>query len=655
VIRWLKTEVGRAPVAYACLLVVLAAAGAYANTLDAGFHFDDSHHIVANPFLRHARFAGEYFSRPELFSALGGHRMYRPLVLLSFHVNYSWGGYVPLVWRLTAIALHCICATGVFLTFRTVAGRLGLRPRASRDLGALVAALFFALHPAFTETVDYASARSSLLATLFVLWAFHLHHLAQSRGGLVRLALWTGSLALFAAGLLSKEIAIVFPALLIASAFLQKRGYAPVLPSVLVAALYLYVRQVLLGAAVVDFEARADAMALADPGSGGARPVLFNLYTQARVIAAYLGLFAYPTGFCVHRDVRVSQTPFEPGVIGGALLIAGLLWLAWRARKRNPCLSLGIVWFFVALAPTSSVIPLNQVMNEHRLYLPGVGLALAVGAALRRVLARPRPWVLPAGACAAALLVALTLERNEDWRDPVRLWRSAVEVSPTSDGAWNSLGVELRMRGRYEEALDAFRRAMRLDPHSWSAVFNQGTLYLQRARDDGDAADLERARRWLEKSLEVDPGSERSRWYLAETLFEMGRKDEAERAFLALAGLNARLFEMTRYPLARIALDRGDAAKAGAYFREALREGRDPVAGHLGLAELALDRGDGAEALAHANRAIAAREHDPRPHLFLAKLHRGTAVAAFHLFEAERRGYRPSSRERVDLLGRRAP
>jgi len=199
----------------------------------------------------------------------------------------------------------------------------------------------------------------------------------------------------------------------------------------------------------------------------------------------------------------------------------------------------------------------------------------------------------------------------------------------------------------------AVRRAMRLDPHSWSAVFNQGTLYLQRARDDGDAADLERARRWLEKSLEVDPGSERSRWYLAETLFEMGRKDEAERAFLALAGLNARLFEMTRYPLARIALDRGDAAKAGAYFREALREGRDPVAGHLGLAEL--DRGDGAEALAHANRAIAAREHDPRPHLFLAKLHRGTAVAAFHLFEAERRGYRPSSRERIDLLGRRAP
>ena len=115
---WLRAEIARAPALYAAVALVLASALAYSGSLDGAFHFDDSHHIEANPYLRSLGYAGDYFSRPDMFSALPGHDMYRPFLLLTFALNYQWGGYDPLPWRLTAIALHAFAAVGVFLTIR---------------------------------------------------------------------------------------------------------------------------------------------------------------------------------------------------------------------------------------------------------------------------------------------------------------------------------------------------------------------------------------------------------------------------------------------------------------------------------------------------------------------------------------------------------
>lgn len=647
---WLRREIARAPALYGGLVLAALSFGAYANTLRAGFHYDDSHHIVANPFIRDLSYVPGYFSRADTFSALPGHSMYRPLVMLSLALNYHWGGYDPLPWRLTALALHAVCAVGVYLTLRHLATRWNARPARTPEWGPFVAALLFALHPVYTETVDYASARSSLMATTFCVWAFLSHQsavVARRRGA--RIALEACALVLFGGGLLSKESAIVFPALLLAAAFLGRRGYAAVIPSVLVACLFLYVRKVVLGTAVVDFSARATAIAAADPGTGGARPILWNLWTQSRVLLAYVSLFLLPVGLSVDRFVRVSTTPFEPGVIAGIALAAGLLFAAWRLRERAPLASLGLLWFLLGLAPTSSIIPLNVIMGEHRLYLPGAGVAMLVAAWPLR------PRFRAAAALAALPLLALTLHRNLDWNDGERLWSSAVAVSPRSAGAWNSLGVVHCDRGRLDEALADFGRALDLDPSNWNAAFNLGTTHLRRGRETGNYDELEEAKRWLEKSRQIRPDATRSDWYLAETLWEMGRHEQAEQAFLRLAGLSPRLFEMTRYPLARLALERKDYAAAEARYREALRDGTDPVSAHLGLARLREERGDRAGARSEAVRAREARPHDPQPFVYLARLEPGTPQSVQSLFEAERRGYRPTPEERAALLGRRRP
>ncbi len=667
---WIASEIARAPRAYGALLVTLVSFLAYANTLDVGFHFDDEHHVRQNPFVRDFRYVPQYFHRPDLFSALPGHEMYRPIVLVSFALDYHWGGYDPLVWRLTAIALHSLCAVGVFLTAAAAAARYDPRPSRARTRGALVAALFFAVHPAFTETVNYTSARAALLAATFVVWAFLAHlHAAGRRSVLARTGLMSLSVLLFALGLLSKEIAIVFPALLLVAAWLQGRGYLAVLPAVAVALLYLLLRREVLGTAVVDFAARAQAVAAADPGSGGARSVLDNLLTQARVVPAYLCLVLWPSGLCIHRHVRESHTLFEPGVLLGLLVIAALLVVALRLRRRVPLASLGILWFLVALGPESSVLPLNQVMNEHRLYLPAIGLALAASTLFRRrtalsVSVTPAPTspafalslaplalpAMPMAVVTLALLLALTHRRNEDWRDPVRIWASAVEVSPDSDGSWNALGVQLRSKGDMEGALSVFHRAHDLAPHEWAPPFNLGTLHLDRGRATGNYEELKQAERWLEESLRIRPGGERSRWYLAETHHAMGRVEIAENEFKALAGLSPQLFEMTRFALGKIALDREHYDEAEAFYREALRIGRDPVSACLGLAELELKRGRRPEALIHARAALERGPRAPEPHLFLARFYRGTVLAAHHLFEAQRLGYRPSDEERRAIL-----
>jgi len=646
--NWLLTEFRKAPRLWSIALIIAFAFLAYGNSLDAGFHYDDSHHVVGNPFVHDAKFIGQYFTRPDMFSALPGHRMYRPVLLATFNLNYQWGGYDPLHWRLTAIALHALVAVGVYLLVLSLSRSLDQRSDGEGSGGALVAALVFAIHPLFSETVDYASARSSLLATGAVVWAMLAHRGAQAQGrAAVRLALLLLSLALFAMAFLTKEIAVVYPALLLVVAWLERRGWTALLPALVVAALLLYIRKLVLGSAVIDFVAREASRATADANSGGARPILWNLFTQARVIVGYLLLFLVPYGLTIHRQVRVSDSLFEGGVIGGGLVILGLLLVAIRERARRPLLALGILWFFIALAPTSSIIPLNQVMNEHRTYLPGVGLAFIVAFAWGRI---GFAYRVPALAGIGLALLVTTWQRNEDWNDSLRLWESAAEVSPECGHVHNALGGQLRRRGAIEDSERAFRAALRFDPESWEATFNLGTLALYRGRVEEDPEQLADAELWLERSLVLRPSAERSRWYLAEVYLEQKRYKEARREFHRMSLMSPRFFELTRYPLARMAQEEGDEAGARAHYEEALETGIDPVAAMLGLADLEAKGERLAEAAAQARRAMQERPHDPRPYVFLARLFAGSVQAPGYLFEAERLGYMPTAEDRAEIL-----
>ncbi len=218
-------------------------------------------------------------------------------------------------------------------------------------------------------------------------------------------------------------------------------------------------------------------------GAAAAEPVLSRLdylATQTRVVAAYLRLLVVPVGQSFEHDPPAAHGFGSPEVIAATAFLAALaaLGLALLARRRPVgarTAGFGILLFFVAASVESSLIPIVDVMFEHRVYLPSAGAALVVAGLLHAALER-RPGAARALAAAVAVAaVALgtaTIVRNEIWRDPVALWREATRASPNKPRAHLALGNALRDAGDLGGAVIAWQRAVELHP-TYSLAWNQ--------------------------------------------------------------------------------------------------------------------------------------------------------------------------------------
>ena len=434
-------------------LVGLFALAVYANSLGNSFHYDDGHSIVDNPNIRDIGRVPGYFVDPTAFSAKPENAMYRPLLLTTFAFNHALGGYDVVGYHLVSLALHIGCAVLVGMMARQLLGDAA---------SGLFAAGFFALHPIHTEPVNYISSRSEILAVFFVLLAT-VWYMREERRLWVCLA--------FAAGLLSKSVAVVLPGLLLVYELAVRRrlpadrGLFAMLAAI--AALYvLGVRSFLLKATLVE----------------PVRPFSEQVWTQVKAMVFYLKMLFWPSGQSVDHQFLLSDTLFDPIAGSAALFLLSLLWIAYVHRREQGLMLFALLWFFIALAP-ASLVPLNVLVNEHRLYLPGAALAL-VGA--RVLLGARRRWgggmaggvgVLLLGACAWA-----TVERNAVWRDDYALWGDAAAKAPLMARPQIYLGNAMLRDGRTEEAVAAFEHVVRRDPDFAPAYALLGGLYIEQQR-----------------------------------------------------------------------------------------------------------------------------------------------------------------------------
>ena len=319
----------------------------YANTLGHPFHYDDVHSIVDNPHIRELGRIPSFFVDPTTFSHNADNAMYRPLLLAGFAVNYALGGYEVVGYHLVAIFLHWLCALLV--------GAIAKQMSGDAQAGLFAAALF-AVHPIQSEPVNYISSRSEIQAAFFALLACAVY----LRGG-ARSAPWV--VAAFAAGVLSKSTAIVVPALLLAYKLLVERrwpeskGLFAALAGV--AALYLFaVRSMVLKATVGQ----------------PVRPYAEQFWTQVKAMVFYLKMLVWPSNQSVDHQFLISDSPFDPFSASAAFFLLSLIWWVHCRRRRHPMIALALAWFFIVLAP-ASLIPLNVLVNEHRLYLATAALA----------------------------------------------------------------------------------------------------------------------------------------------------------------------------------------------------------------------------------------------------------------------------------------
>jgi len=529
--------------AWLAALIVVAGLLAYLNALGHPLVFDDPSTIGGNASIRTV--TGSIRGGPEQSATAG-----RPLVNLTFAINYALHGTAPWGYHAFNLGIHLLCALLVFALLR----RMLAFPFAATwvgDSGSQLAgtvALLWVVHPLNSEIVNYATQRTEALMALAILTTLYcgVRALGDSRPGRWQVA----SVVACAAGMACKESMVTAPVmmLILESAFTRQSPIAVVRKRT---AYYgaLFATWIVLAALIVEGPRWRSA-----GFSSGMSPITY-LLEQPRLIVRYLRLVLAPTGLVL--DYGEPATRALGSVVVPGLAVLALLALTLVAWWLAPLLGLCGTWFFVTLAPTSSIVPIaTEVGAERRMYLPLIALllllVLVVSRLIRHIgaLSRTR-WTGGLLAGASCLVFAgLTVSRNAEYREPLRLWRTVIERWPGSARGHYNYGIELVAAGRRAEGIDEYRRAL--------------------------------------------PGSADAHYALGFELQSDGRYDEAldqYRAFIAQKPLDITV-PRAYHQIGRTLMLQGRHADALAAFEDALaRNPRDPGAlGGRGDALLALER-----------------------------------------------------------------
>lgn len=399
----------------------------------------------------------------------------RPLVDFTYALNYAQGEYDTWWFHATNVAIHIGTAAVLYLlalrTLRLPAFAERYAPW-SQPI-AWAAAAIFACHPLATETVAYVASRSEGLAGFFYLLTILMYAIAVSSErapirNAARVAVLAGTLLAVA----SKEIAATIPlALVLYDYIFIAEGDLRSLRSRAAAMAPAFVPLVLAAAYVAFRVFLSDRHFTPYGQSAGFEFEQFTplqyASTQVGVLTHYLRMLVVPTGLTMDYDLALQRSPFAIAVLLPLAVLGALAFAAIRLRTTYPFFSFAVLFFFIVLAPTSSVMPLADLAVERRMYIPLAGFALLAAIAvwdLSKAIMGNRALVLLAIVTIAAIGTgsAMTRARAVQWGDHLLLYEDAVRKSPGSPRVRLNLGVIHLNAGRYEEAHDVLFEAKRL-------------------------------------------------------------------------------------------------------------------------------------------------------------------------------------------------
>ncbi len=570
----------------AVLMISAATVLVYSNTFDASFHLDDELNIINNQGVRDLR---------SLWPPSGT----RLLGFLSFALNYRFGGVEVFGYHLVNVLIHLCNALLLYWltasTLRTPLLRRAEQGSVLRRHLPLTAGLLFAVHPIQTQAVTYIVQRFTSLATLFFLLSLVLYARARlsleaDRPSAPRAAAFLGLSVLAAvAAMETKEIAFTLP--LVAATyelvfFPSKRRMLLLAP--LVATALLVPLGVMHGQKLGDV--------LTDAGRLTAEtreiPRLVYLLTQLRVLVTYLRLLVLPVGQNLDYDFLLSRSLADPRVLFAIAVLltvsACAVLLLVQARRANRAAGtlvfFGVAWFFLTSSVESSVIPIRDVIFEHRVYLPSAGAAFVLGTAVLSAVEALRLRTSVGLQCAASLLVtALPLgaaahARNAVWKDEFTLWSDVVSKSPAKSRPHSNLGNAYRVNGRIDEAIREFRTAIRLEPGRAEAHNGLGISYVAKGQ-------LDDAIREYREAIRLDPSLAEAYSNLGVVYDKQDRLDDAMREYRKALELEPGNAE-AHNNVGVIYGAKGQIDDAIREYREALRLDPRLAGAHSNLAEI---------------------------------------------------------------------
>jgi tetratricopeptide (TPR) repeat protein len=535
-------------------IVLLVSLGifSYSNTLDVPFHLDDWGCICNNPVIKDLGYLTDLSGAEglDLTENVSRSLRSRRLGYLSFALNHRLHGLDVRGYHLVNLSIHVTNAVLVYclllLAFRTPFLE-GSRLREYSGGIAFFSALVFLSHPVQTQAVTYIIQRFASLAAFFYLLSLVAYIKSRlSKGRSSRIFLYGVSILSAVCAMKTKENAFTLPVLValfefsFMSAGAGKRALLllPLMLTMLIVPLSLMDPGAPLG------EALSDATRLQEEITRGD-----YLVTEFRVVGTYLRLLVLPVNQNLDYDYPLQGSFLEPEVFLSFLLHLSLLgvgmYLLNRSRRGEPALrlvSFGIFWFFITLSVESSIIPITDVIFEHRMYLPSVGVftaltvavfyAIGTGGTARceneraPTLQMPTrcgpcpPWRVRAAVWGLVLLCVIfsgaSYARNDVWRSGTRLWEDVVEKSPLKARGHSNLGREYLIGGLTERAMSQFGVALKLDPEKASAKRGLAFGYKAQGR-------YEEAAREFRAALRLEPDSAGARMGLDAVLEKMDR------------------------------------------------------------------------------------------------------------------------------------
>lgn len=468
-------------------LLLLAGTIVYSNSFHVPFILDD--HVNLN-------FVGQKSLLEHLL-----HGSSRRVTDISFALNYRVHGLQVAGYHLVNLVIHL--ANIMLLYYFIISVIRSLHVSYSRNDSGIhetstvehfipfATALLFAVHPVQTQAVTYIIQRYTSLATFFYLLSSLFYIRARRaflQGGTGRNSLLPGIgafvAALLAAG--SKQIAFTLPFMLLVLEIFLFRGRLFNRRFYLACgALFIIVLAVV---AVVWHGSSLDVF-LFDLRHATTEdqytPRTTYVLTQTRVVATYLGLLCLPIGQNLMHDAPIYSHLFlQPVLVSVALhccliTFAVILFriseqsLVTDKRRCGVCqrlASLGIFWFYGAMAVESSIIPIRDVMFEHRMYLPSVGFFMTITALFALALQDRRTGMRVLQTLLAVVCIGLgsmTIARNRVWNDPLALWQDVVNKSPDKWLALLNLAGEYMAKNMPEKALPLYVRTMELNPNEY--------------------------------------------------------------------------------------------------------------------------------------------------------------------------------------------
>jgi tetratricopeptide (TPR) repeat protein len=507
-------------------LLVIALIAAYANYFHNSFHFDDAHTIVNNAAIRELRNIPRFFCDATTFSSLPTNQSYRPLVSTLLAIDYRLGGGLrPFCFHLSVFVLFAgLTALLAYLIYRILQA---VADHTANGWIALAAAGLYGLHPANADTVNYIIASSEVISALGVVGSFAVY-LAFPR--LRRYYVYVVPAAL---GILAKPTAAIFAVLFAVYLLLFGRKDARLTRLRNTPACQAETRVQRTAEIAIPFIVCGAVLwfvQLMTPRNwiAGAANVRNYLITQPYVALLYAKTFFWPGDLSADYDLNPFTTTDDPRFWLGFAFITFFVAAATIAAvlKKTRVIGFGLLWFLIALLPTS-LFALAEVMNDHRTFLPYIGLVIAIAGAASLLVSRQAKRSLPVKIAATGTVILIlcasgyaTFQRNKVWKTEESLWRNVATKSPRNPRGLMNYGNTLMAKGDFAGALDHFHRALAFAPRYSFLLINLAIA--EEATKQSQAAEQH-----FRDALQLAPTSPDSYSYYARYLLSHARAAEA--------------------------------------------------------------------------------------------------------------------------------